>query len=119
MIKGWRDASGTLREKIYNVVWSGTGRQRSNGSLAPVGNTVDLGSGRYRNTIGAAELATLWRDPDFDPALQAYYYVRVLEIPTPRHQLFDALALGMDPASIDLPPTLQERAWSSPIWYRP
>lgn len=119
VIKGWRTADGTLREKVYNVVWGGSGRLRADGSLAAVGNTVDLRTARYRNTIGAGELVTLWRDPDFDPGLQAFYYVRVLEIPTPRHQLFDLLALGMDPASSDLPLTLQERAWSSPIWYRP
>lgn len=119
VVKGWRDASGELHEKVYNVAWSGNRRLRSDGSLPAVGNTVDLATARYTNTIGAAELVTVWRDLDFDPDQQAFYYVRVLEIPTPRHQLFDAIALGIDPAMTGLPLTLQERAWSSPIWYRP
>lgn len=80
---------------------------------------MDLTTARYTNSIGAQELATVWTDPDFDPSQAAFYYVRVLEIPTPRHHLFDALALGIDPATIDIPPTIQERAWSSPVWYRP
>ncbi len=119
VVKGWVDAEGEIHERIFDVAWGGEGRSRSDGSLAPVGNTVDLSTARYTNTIGAAELATVWTDPDFDAAQGAFYYVRVLEIPTPRHHLFDALALGIDPATIDIPSTIQERAWSSPIWYRP
>jgi hypothetical protein len=80
---------------------------------------VDRQSARYANSIGATELVTLWRDPEFSPGVAAFYYVRVLEIPTPRHQVFDALALGIDPQATGQPDTLQERAWSSPIWYRP
>jgi hypothetical protein len=92
---------------------------RSDGSLPAVGNTVDLATARYTNTIGAPELTTVWTDPEFNPNHRAFYYVRVLEIPTPRHHLFDALALGIDPATIDITPTIQERAWSSPVWYTP
>ncbi len=119
VIKGWVDATGRKREKIFDAAWSAGRRAGTDGRLPPVGNTVDLSRGRYRNTIGVPELTVLWRDPDFDPALPAFYYVRVLEIPTPRHHLFDALALGIDPASLPLPATIQERAWSSPVWYRP
>ena len=83
-----------------------------------MGNTVDLRTGRYSNSIGAAELAAAWRDPAFDPAQPAFYYVRVLEIPTPRHALLDALALGMERPDYGVT-TIQERAYTSPIWYSP
>ncbi|MEL1251460.1 DUF3604 domain-containing protein [Aurantiacibacter gilvus] len=119
VVKGWVDARGQTHERIYEVAWSGNRSLRANGTLPAVGNTVDLATARYTNTIGAQELAAVWTDPDFDPDQAAFYYVRVLEIPTPRHHLFDALALGIDPATIDIPPTIQERAWSSPVWYRP
>jgi hypothetical protein len=119
VVKGWLGADGEMHERVYDVVWSGDRRIGADGHLPAVGNTVDLSTGRYRNTIGAAELAVLWRDPDFDPAQSAFYYVRVLEIPTPRHHVFDMLALGMDPASSNRPATIQERAFSSPVWYRP
>jgi hypothetical protein len=118
VVKGWLDASGTLREKIYDVAWSPERRMGPNG-LPAVRNTVDLRTGRYANSVGAPELTALWRDPDFDPRRSSYYYVRVLQIPTPRHSLFDALALGIDPARTGAPATIQERAWSSPVWYRP
>ena len=94
-------------------------RRDAQGRLPAVGNTVDAKTATYRNDIGAAQLATVWTDPDFDPKLRAFYYVRVLEIPTPRHSLHDAVALGIDPAQTKVPLTLQERAWSSPIWYTP
>ncbi|TIX49536.1 DUF3604 domain-containing protein [Alteraurantiacibacter aquimixticola] len=119
VVKGWIGTDGEMHERIYNVAWSAGRSLRTDGSLPDVGNTVDLATARYTNSIGAAELATLWTDPDFDPAERAFYYVRVIEIPTPRHHLFDALALGIDPASIDITPTIQERAWSSPVWYNP
>lgn len=118
VVKGWRDAAGELHEKVYDVDWSGGRRLKPDGSLPPVGDTVDRSSASYTNSIGAVELATVWRDPDFDPDQQSFYYVRVLEIPTPRHHLFDAAALKIDPSSIDLPEVIQERAYSSPIWYR-
>ncbi len=119
VVKGWIDDNGESQEKIFNVAWSGDRAMRSDGSLPEVGNTVDLNTARYSNTIGAPELATVWTDPEFNPDHRAFYYVRVLEIPTPRHHLFDALALGIDPATIDITPTIQERAWSSPVWYTP
>ena len=118
VVKGWRDAGGKLHEKIYNVDWSDGRRLKADGSLPAVGDTVDRRRATYTNTIGAVELATVWRDPDFDPAVQSFYYVRVLEIPTPRHHLYDAAALKIDPSAFDLPETIQERAYSSPIWYR-
>lgn len=119
VVKGWIDAQGQPHEKVFNVAWSGPRQRRADGSLPPVGNTVNLHNGRYTNTIGAAELACLWTDSEFDRRQRAFYYVRVLEIPTPRHHLFDALALRIDPATLDIPPTIQERAWSSPVWYTP
>lgn len=119
VVKGWMAPDGKLHEKVFDVAWSGNRHIGTDGKLPPVGNTVDIASARYSHTIGAAELAILWTDPEFDPAEPAFYYVRVLEIPTPRQHLFDALAMGTDPATLKLPPTIQERAWSSPVWYRP
>jgi len=119
VVKGWIAADGTLQEKVFDVAWSGARTLRSDGTLPPVGSTVDLATAGYANTIGAPELTRLWTDPEFDPALPAFYYVRVLQIPTPRQHVFDAVALGMDPRSIELASTIQERAWSSPVWYRP
>ena len=119
VIKGWLDSEGKTHEKIYNVAWSDDRKFQPDGSLATVGDTVDVTTASYTNTIGAAQLAVVWRDPDFDPALRAFYYVRVLEIPTPRHQVYDAVALGMDPAQTKQPTRIQERVWSSPIWYTP
>jgi hypothetical protein len=119
VIKGWVDANGEARERIYEAAWSGSRRLGADGKLPAVGNTVDLETGHYQNTIGAPQLATVWEDPDFDPEQMAFYYVRVLEIPTPRHSLFDAIALGIDPAETGAAATLQERAYSSPIWYTP
>jgi len=119
VIKGWLDADGATHEQIYDVAWSGNRRPGVDGNLPAVGNTVDLATASYENSIGAARLATTWSDPDFDPSEPAFYYVRVLEIPTPRHQVYDALALGMDPAATGFATTIQERAWSTPIWYTP
>ncbi|MCX2743892.1 DUF3604 domain-containing protein [Mangrovivirga sp. M17] len=91
---------------------------RSDGSV-PVGNTVDLATGKYTNTIGDAELKVVWTDPDFNPSQNAFYYVRVLEIPTPRYSLLDAIELGIDVKETNHPETIQERVYSSPIWYNP
>ena len=115
IVKGWLDADGQSQETIYDVALSG---DRQPGSL-PVGNTVDLATGAYTNNIGAAQLAVVWRDPDFDSKLSTFYYVRVLEIPTPRYSLLDSIALGMDWQDTNRPATIQERAYSSPIWYSP
>lgn len=119
VIKGWLDASGEPHEIVYNVVWSGDRALDADGDLPPVGDTVDIARARYENTIGAASLRTYWTDPDFDPSQRAFYYVRALEIPTPRHQVYDAAALGVDPEDYPMPTRIQERAWSSPIWYTP
>ncbi len=119
VIKGWVDRDGKAREHVYDVAWSGDRTIAANGRLPTVGNTVDLSMATYTNDIGAAELVRVWRDPDFDPAERAFYYARVLQIPTPRYSLYDALALGIDPAETGYPLTIQERAYSSPIWYTP
>jgi hypothetical protein len=118
VIKGWLGADGKARERIYDVAWSGGRAHDAGGVLPPVGDTVDRARGTYANTIGAPELHVVWRDPDFDPAVAAFYYVRVLEIPTPRHALLDAIALGLEEPS-EGPAVIQERAYSSPIWYLP
>lgn len=119
VIKGWLTADGSEQERIYNVAWSDARRIADDGLLPPVGSTVNLADASYENSIGAAQLSTVWVDPDFDPEEPAFYYVRVLEIPTPRHQVYDAVALGMDPEETGYVTTIQERAWSSPIWYTP
>ena len=119
VIKGWLDDEGNAREQIYNVAWSGNRALDNAGNLPAVGDTTNPTTASYENTIGAPQLATVWQDPDFDPEVIAFYYVRVLEIPTPRHQVYDAVALGMDAAETEQPLAIQERAWSSPIWYTP
>ena len=116
IIKGWIDNDGNTQEKIYNVAWSGDRSLDENGKLPSVGNTVDIPNASYTNTIGNVQLQTVWTDPDFDASLPAFYYMRVLEIPTPRWSTYDAKALGIEPPK-DFPATIQERAWSSPIWY--
>lgn len=119
IVKGWLNTDGTSEEKVYNVAWSDARELREDGSLAAVGNTVDLETGLHTNDIGDPQLSAAWRDPDFDPATRAFYYVRVLQIPTARHTLYDAIALDMDPEATGHPSTIQERAYSSPIWYTP
>ncbi|HEX4996693.1 MAG TPA: DUF3604 domain-containing protein [Terriglobia bacterium] len=119
VVKGWIDSAGKTHDRVYDVVWSGNRTKDSNGKLPAVGNTVDLARASYKNTIGAAQLSTVWKDPDFDPSAASFYYIRVLEIPTPRHQVYDAVALGMDPKATGYATTIQERAYSTPIWYIP
>jgi Protein of unknown function (DUF3604) len=120
IIKGWLDASGKAQEKIYDVVWGDAERRKpgSDGKPSAVGSTVDLERATFRNTIGDPELVAVWRDPDFDPKERAFYYARVIEIPTPRWTAYDAayFKVKMDE---NVPMTTQERAWSSPIWYAP
>lgn len=116
IVKGWVDADGNAQEHVYDVSWSGNRKADAAGKVPAVGNTVDLSTATWANTIGASELATVWTDPDFDPALDAFYYARVLEIPTPRWVVYDAVFYGFD-----LPDHVvkvgQERAYTSPIWY--
>jgi hypothetical protein len=118
VVKGWLDSQNNLQEKVYDVAWSGNRKPGANGKLPPIGNTVDMKTATWTNTIGAQELITVWKDPDFDPSLYAFYYVRVLEIPTPRWTLYDAVRFGvtMDPK---VPMIEQQRAYTSPIWYTP
>jgi hypothetical protein len=118
IIKGWLDKKGKTNEKVYDVVWSGERKPNAKGKLPPVGNTVDLEAANWTNTIGASELATVWTDPDFDPKQKAFYYARVIEIPTPRWVVYDMVRLG---AKIPKEAKLihQERAYTSPIWYTP
>lgn len=118
IIKGWLDDAGVSQEKIYNVVWAGERQLDSDGALAAIGSSANSKTGKTTNSIGAAQLATLWIDPDFNPAQRAFYYVRVLQIPTVRHSQLDAMALGID-TPYEGPATIQERAYSSPIWYTP
>jgi hypothetical protein len=118
IVKGWLDAQGKTHEKVYDVAWS-TGRQPdAKGVLPPVGNTVDVKAANWTNTIGAAELGTVWKDPDFDPDESAFYYARVIEIPTPRWAVYDAFRFGITLPD-DAVTTAQERAYTSPIWYSP
>jgi hypothetical protein len=118
IIKGWMDAKGALQEKVHDVVWSGDRKPGADGKLPPVGNTVDVANATWTNTIGAPQLVQTWRDPDFDPALRAFYYVRVLEIPTPRWPAYDAKRFNLKLPK-EVPMTTQERAYTSPIWYTP
>lgn len=118
IVKGWLDSDGTTREQVYDVAWSGDRTPDANGKLAAIGNTVDLAEATWRNSIGAAELASVWTDPDFDPMERAFYYVRVLQIPTPRWTVYDEKHFG-EPLRSEMPKWVQERAYSSPIWYTP
>jgi hypothetical protein len=120
IVKGWLDTEGKLHEKVYNVIWADaiTRALDENGKLPPVGNTVDVKNATWTNTIGDSELLTVWKDPDFDPAEHAFYYARVLEIPTPRWTAYDAKRFGVE-ISDEIPMIGQERAYTSPIWYSP
>jgi hypothetical protein len=118
IVKGWLDRDGKTHERVYDVAWSGDRKLGANGKLPPVGNTVDVKNATWTNTIGASELGTVWTDPDFDANERAFYYARVMEIPTPRWVVYDAFRFG-----IELPEDAkligQERAYTSPIWYTP
>ncbi|MEQ9452496.1 MAG: DUF3604 domain-containing protein [Pseudomonadales bacterium] len=119
VVKGWRDERGKLHEKVYNVALSDNRVMNDDGKIEPVGTTVDVEQASYLNMIGDAELATVWRDPDFDASELAFYYVRVLEIPTPRWSAYDASFFNLQNLPDEIPMTLQERAYTSPIWYTP
>jgi hypothetical protein len=118
IIKGWVDAQGVTHDKVFDVVWSGEREPGPSGKLPTVGNTVDLKTATYRNTIGDTQLATVWQDPEFDPSVEALYYARVIEIPTPRWTTYDSVRAQL-PLLDNVPATIAERAWSSPIWYAP
>lgn len=120
VIKGWIDKNGEKQEIIHNVAWGDDDKRKlhANGKIPPVGNTVDLETCTVDNSIGAVELKTIWSDPNFNPNLSAVYYVRVLEIPSPRWTAYDVMRYNIKMAE-DVPMIVQERAWSSPIWYNP
>ena len=120
IVKGWLDADGATHEKIFNVVWGDAHRRtlERDGTLPAVGNTVNIGDASWTNTIGDAELVGFWQDPEFDALQPAVYYARVIEIPTPRWTAYDAKYFGDDPVD-GTAMILQERAYTSPIWYTP
>jgi len=120
IIKGWLDKKGQVHEKVYDVVWGDADKRKldKNGKLPAVGNTVDIANATWTNTIGDPELIAVWKDPDFDPKQSAFYYARIIEIPTPRWTAYDAKRLGVKPLE-GTRMTLQERAYTSPIWYTP
>ena len=119
VIKGWRTESGELKEKVYDVALSDNRRVGRNGKVKPVGSTVDIKDASYTNSIGDPELAVVWTDPDFNADELAFYYVRVLEIPTPRWTAYDAKFFGLKDLPEEIPMVTQERAYTSPIWYSP
>jgi hypothetical protein len=116
IIKGWVDDAGKSHERVFDVAWSGARKPDAAGRLPDVGNTVDATTATYDNSIGAEQLSAVWTDPQFDPEQAAFYYARVIEIPTPRWTTFDAVKLGI---AAPEPASLQERAVTSAIWYSP
>jgi len=118
IVKGWMDKKGKTHEKVYDVAWSDKRKLDAKGKLPAVGNTVDLEAANWSNTIGASELATVWTDPQFDAKQKAFYYARVIEIPTPTWVVYDMVRFGVKrPKEAKL--IHQERAYTSPIWYTP
>ena len=118
IIKGWMDGEGNTHEKVYDVAWSDQRQPGADGKLPPVGNTVDVKNATWSNSIGAPELIAVWEDPNFDPSLNAFYYARVIEIPTPRWTAYEAKRFGIE-MDKEVPMVTQERAYTSPIWYTP
>ena len=120
IIKGWLDSDGKTHEKVYDVAWGDADRRQpdKDGKLPPVGDTVDVADASWYNSIGDPDLRTVWTDPDFDASQSAFYYARVIEIPTPRWTAYDQKRFGIK-MSNDVPMKTQERAWTSPIWYTP
>jgi hypothetical protein len=119
IVKGWLDGDGETREKVYDVAWSGGREPGADGKVPAVGSTVDVENATWTNTIGSAELITVWTDPDFDSSLKAFYYARVIEIPTPRWTAYDAAYFDEVDFGPEVPMTVTERAYTSPIWYTP
>jgi hypothetical protein len=119
IIKGWLGSDGQTHERVYDVAVSGEREIDSDGRCkTPVGNTVDVKAATFSNSIGDVMLFAYWKDPDFNPDERAFYYARVLEIPTPRWTTYDAAFFGVDLPS-EVPPYQQERAYTSPVWYTP
>ena len=118
IVKGWMTSDGKTEEMVYDVVWSDDRKPGADGKLPPVGNTVDVENATWSNSIGEPEMITVWTDPDFDPNQSAFYYARVIEIPTPRWTAYEAKRFDVD-MSDEVPMTTQERAYTSPIWYTP
>ena len=118
IVKGWLDAAGKTHEQVYDVAWSGDRKPGKDGKVPTVGSTVDVANATWTNTIGASELISVWQDPKFDARQRAFYYVRVIEIPTPRWTAYEAKRFGIDMPD-EVPMTTQERAYTSPIWYTP
>jgi hypothetical protein len=119
IIKGWLDADGETRERVYDVVWAGDRQPGEDGKVPPIGSTVNVENATWSNTIGVPELIAVWQDPEFDPALKAFYYARVIEIPTPRWTAYDAAYFDDANFAPEVPMTVTERAYTSPIWYDP
>jgi hypothetical protein len=118
IVKGWLDGDGETHEKVYDVAWSVGREPNADGVLPPVGNTVDVAAANWSNTIGASELGAVWTDPNFDAEQSAFYYARVLEIPTPRWVVYDAFRFGTEIPE-DAKTIHQERAYTAPIWFTP
>ena len=118
IIKGWLDKAGKTQEKVFDVAWSDNRKPGTNGKLPPVGNTVDTKTASFTNTIGASELGAVWTDSEFDHSHRAFFYARVIEIPTPRWSTYDAVRFGIDMPE-GAPSSTQERAYTSPIWHTP
>ena len=119
IVKGWVDADGKAHEKVFDVALAGTRQYDDRGRAMPIASTVDLSTGENSNLDGAPSMTAYWEDPDFNPTVRAFYYLRVLQVPTARHTLQDAIAIGMDPSETGQPSVIRERAYSSPIWYTP
>ncbi len=118
IVKGWTTPDGGTEEKVFDVVWAGDREPGADGKLPHVGSTVDVAKANWTNTIGSAEMVTVWTDPAFNPDQRAFYYARVIEIPTPRWTAYDAFRFGIELPD-EVPVVTQERAYTSPIWYTP
>ena len=119
LIKGWRDSNGQLHEKIYNVALSDGRSETADGGVSKLISTVDIKNASYSNRIGDPELSTVWTDPNFKTDEPSFYYLRVLEIPTPRWTAYDAQFYQLTDLPDDTMMITQERAYTSPIWYTP